>query len=119
MEELHWLSATELLAAYRAQTLSPVDVAEYLLGRIEALDAQVNAFCLIDPETTLTQARASEERWQNGEPMGALDGVPVAIKDLVLSKGWPTLRGSKTVARDQPWEYDAPAVARLREHGAV
>src|SRR5262249_9609907 len=75
--------------------------------------------CLIDPDTTLAQARASEERWQNGEPIGALDGVPVAIKDLVLSKGWPTLRGSKTVARDQPWDQDAPAVARLREHGAT
>ena len=119
MTDLHWLSATELLAAYRARTLSPVEVAEYVLGRIEALDAQVNAFCLIDPEATLAQAAASEERWQAGEPMGLLDGVPVAIKDLVLSKGWPTLRGSKTVARDQPWEHDAPSVARLREHGAV
>src|SRR5262245_49113326 len=97
MDELHWLSAEQLLAAYRAQDLSPVEVAEYLLGRIEALDAQTNAFCLIDPETTLSQARASEERWQNGEPMGLLDGVPVAVKDLVLSKGWPTLRGSRTV----------------------
>jgi aspartyl-tRNA(Asn)/glutamyl-tRNA(Gln) amidotransferase subunit A len=119
MDELHWLSAKELLAAYRAQTLSPVEVAEYLLGRVEALDAQTNAFCLIDPEPTLAQARASEERWQNGEPIGLLDGVPVAVKDLVLSKGWPTLRGSKTVARDQAWDQDAPSIARLREHGAV
>lgn len=119
MDDLHWLSATELLAAYKSQTLSPVEVTEYLLGRIEALDAQTNAFCLIDADTTLAQARASEERWQNGEPMGMLDGVPVAVKDLVLSKGWPTLRGSKTVARDQAWDQDAPSVARLREHGAV
>ncbi|MBI1211564.1 MAG: amidase [Alphaproteobacteria bacterium] len=119
MDDLHWLSATELLAAYKTQTLSPVEVTEYLLGRIEALDAQTNAFCLIDADTTLAQARASEERWLNGEPCGALDGVPVAVKDLVLSKGWPTLRGSKTVARDQAWDVDAPSVARLREHGAV
>jgi len=119
MNELHWLSAKELLAAYRTHALSPVEVAEYLLGRIEALDAQVNAFCLVDPEATMAQATASEERWQSGEPTGLLDGVPVAIKDLVLSKGWPTLRGSKTVARDQPWEHDAPSVARLREHNAV
>ena len=119
MDELHWLSATELLAAYNSHALSPVEVAEYLLGRIEALDAKINAFCLIDPETTLAQAAASEQRWQEREPLGALDGVPVAIKDLVLSKGWPTLRGSKTVSRDQPWDHDAPSVARLREHGAV
>ncbi len=119
MTDLHWMTATQLIAAYRTKDLSPVEVAEYLLGRIEALDARINAMCLIDAETTLAQARASEERWMNGEPQGLLDGVPVAIKDLVLSKGWPTLRGSKTVDRNQPWEHDAPSVARLREHGAV
>jgi aspartyl-tRNA(Asn)/glutamyl-tRNA(Gln) amidotransferase subunit A len=119
MTDLHWMTATQLVAAYRDKELSPVEVAEYLLGRIEALDARINAMCLIDAETTLAQAQASEERWMNGTPQGLLDGVPVAIKDLVLSKGWPTLRGSKTVDRNQPWDHDAPSVARLREHGAV
>ena len=51
--------------------------------------------------------------------MGPLDGVPTSIKDLVLTKGWPTLRGSHTVDPDQPWDVDAPATARLREAGAV
>lgn len=119
MTDLHWMSATQLVAAYREKDLSPVEVAEYLLGRIEALDARINAICFLDHETTLAQARASEERWMNGEPQGLLDGVPVAIKDLVLSKGWPTLRGSKTVDPKQEWNDDAPSVARLREHGAV
>jgi aspartyl-tRNA(Asn)/glutamyl-tRNA(Gln) amidotransferase subunit A len=119
MTDLHWMTATQLIAAYRTKDVSPVEVAEYLLGRIEALDAGINAMCLIDAETTLAQARASEDRWMNGEPQGLLDGVPVAIKDLVLAKGWPTLRGSKTVDPNQPWEHDAPSVARLREHGAV
>ena len=54
-----------------------------------------------------------------GSRSGLLDGVPVAIKDIVLTKGWPTLRGSKTVDPKGPWNDDAPAVARLREHGAV
>lgn len=119
MNDIHWLTATELVAAYRSKELSPVEVSEYLLGRIEALDAGINAFCLVDPEATLQQARASEDRWFNGEPQGLLDGVPVAIKDLVVSKGWPTMRGSKTVDPNQPAEHDAPSVARLREHGAV
>lgn len=119
MTDLHWMTATQLIAAYRTKTLSPVEVAEFLLGRIEALDARVNAMCLIDPATTLAQAQASEERWLSGEPQGLLDGVPVAIKDLVVSKGWPTMRGSNTVDRNQPAEHDAPSVARLREHGAV
>ena len=54
-----------------------------------------------------------------GRATGPLDGVPVLIKDLLLVKGWPTLRGSKTVDRDQAWDQDAPSVARLREAGAV
>src|SRR5262249_8687784 len=105
MTDLHWMTATQLISAYRTKDLSPVEVAEYLLGRIEALDAKINAICFIDQETTLAQARASEERWMNGEPQGLLEGVPVAIKDLVLSKGWPTLRGSKTVDAKQPWDH--------------
>ncbi|MGZ4708027.1 MAG: amidase family protein, partial [Acidimicrobiales bacterium] len=60
-----------------------------------------------------------EARWMRGEPKGLLDGVPVSIKDLLLTKGWPTLRGSKTVDAKGPWNDDAPAAARLREHGAV
>jgi aspartyl-tRNA(Asn)/glutamyl-tRNA(Gln) amidotransferase subunit A len=119
MSDIHWMTATQLVASYRNKDLSPVEVAEYLLGRIEALDAEINAMCLIDAETTLAQARASEDRWMVGEPQGLLDGVPVAIKDLVVSKGWPTMRGSKTVDPKQPAEHDAPSVARLREHGAV
>lgn len=118
-DDLHWMTANQLVAAYRSKDLSPVEVAEYLLGRIEALDSKINAMCLVDPETTLGQARAAEERWMSGEPQGLLDGVPVAIKDLVVSKGWPTMRGSKTVDPKQPCEHDAPSVARLREHGAV
>jgi aspartyl-tRNA(Asn)/glutamyl-tRNA(Gln) amidotransferase subunit A len=119
MTDIHWLSAGQLVAAYRARELSPVEVTEYLLGRIEALDSQTNAICFLDPQTTLAQAQASEDRWMRGEPQGLLDGVPVAIKDLVVSKGWPTMRGSNTVDPNQPMEHDAPSVARLRENGAV
>ncbi|MCA3574270.1 MAG: amidase, partial [Aestuariivirga sp.] len=71
------------------------------------------------PEEALAAARASEKRWLKGEPQGPVDGVPTLIKDLLLVRGWPTLRGSCTIARDQPWEHDAPSVARLRECGAV
>jgi aspartyl-tRNA(Asn)/glutamyl-tRNA(Gln) amidotransferase subunit A len=51
--------------------------------------------------------------------MGSLDGVPTSIKDLILTRGWPTRRGSHTVDPDQPWDVDAPATARLRDAGAV
>ncbi len=111
-------SATELLDAYRKHELSPVEVMRAVLARIEALNAVLNAFNLVS-DRALDDAKASEARWMAGQPKGLLDGVPVSIKDLLLTKGWPTLRGSKTIDPKGPWNDDAPAVARLREHGAV
>jgi aspartyl-tRNA(Asn)/glutamyl-tRNA(Gln) amidotransferase subunit A len=112
------LSATELVELYRMHAASPVEVARAVLGRIEKLNPELNAFCLIS-ETVLQEAAASEARWLRGEPRGLLDGVPVSIKDLLLTRNWPTLRGSKTADPKGPWNDDAPCVARLREHGAL
>ncbi len=113
------LTATQLLARFRDRTLSPVDATSACLARIREADPALRAFCWIDEEPALASARASEQRWQRGAPCGPLDGVPVAIKDLILTRGMPTLRGSRTVDASQPWEVDAPVVARLREAGAV
>jgi aspartyl-tRNA(Asn)/glutamyl-tRNA(Gln) amidotransferase subunit A len=116
--ELHNLTATALLEGYRARTLSPVEVAQAVLARIDKLNPRFNAFNLVS-ERLLEDAKASEARWAAGQPQGLLDGVPVSIKDLILTKGWPTLRGSKTIDPRGPWNDDAPATARLREHGAL
>jgi aspartyl-tRNA(Asn)/glutamyl-tRNA(Gln) amidotransferase subunit A len=113
------LTATELVAAYRAGELSPVEATQDVLHRIDQVDRQVRAFCLVDPDRALQAAKASEQRWQQGLPQGLVDGVPISIKDVYLTQGWPTLRGSKVVSPEQEWAVDAPAVARLREHGAV
>src|SRR5205085_4202363 len=118
-DELNWLSAAELGKGYRKKKLSPVDVAKACLKQIAKLEPKLNAMCLVDEEAALKQAKASEKRWAKGKPLGPLDGVPVLIKDLLLVKGWPTLRGSKTIDRNQNWNQDAPSVARLREAGAV
>jgi aspartyl-tRNA(Asn)/glutamyl-tRNA(Gln) amidotransferase subunit A len=112
------LSAVDLLDGYRTKRISPVEVARAALQHIEALNPVLNAFCFVAPDA-LAMAEASEARWMSGEPMGPLDGVPVSIKDILLTRGWPTLRGSKTVDPAGPWTDDAPAVARLRESGAV
>jgi len=115
------LTATELLQGYRAGQFSVVDVTQAFLDRIERFNPSLNAFCLIDAEAALSSAQRSDARWQAhrqlGSPVGSLEGVPVAIKDLILTRGWPTLRGSRTVAADQDWSVDAPVVARLREAG--
>ena len=113
------LSAVDLLDLYRSRRASPVEVVRAVLQRIETVDPVLNAFCFLAPDEALSMAAASEARWMKGEPMGPLDGVPVSIKDILLTKGWPTLRGSKTVDPAGPWNDDAPAVARLRESGAV
>jgi len=113
------LSATELLARYRARTVSPVEATAAVLARIERLNPILRAYSLVDADAALAAARASEARWQRGTPCGPLDGVPTSIKDLILTRGWPTLRGSRTVDPAQAWDVDAPVTARLREAGAV
>ena len=118
-DDVALFSAAELIAAYRDGSLSPVEATEAALARIEAHDGKYNAFRMVDAESALAAARESEERWRIKAPRGRVDGVPTSIKDILLTKGWSTPRGSKTTDLDQPWEEDAPCVARLREHGAV
>ena len=122
-QDLTQTPAHELLALYRSGQASPVEVTRAVLQRIERVNPQINAFCLVDEKVAMASARASEARWlahrQNGTPVGVLDGVPTSIKDLILTQGWPTLRGSRTIDPNQPWDVDAPATARLREAGAV
>ena len=112
-------TASELLDLYRRGQASPVDATRAVLARIERLNPRLNAYCLVAPDAALAAARAAEARWRAGTPCGPLDGVPASIKDLVLTRGWPTRRGSRTVDPDQAWDIDAPAAARLREAGAV
>lgn len=112
-------TATELLALYRSGQASPLEATQAALSRIARVQPALNAFVMVGHEEALAAARASTGRWQRGAPCGALDGVPVSIKDLVLTRGWPTLRGSHTVDAAQAWDIDAPATARLREAGAV
>ncbi|HTV18617.1 MAG TPA: amidase [Polyangiaceae bacterium] len=118
-DELHRWTASELVLAYRRRKLSPVEVTRAVLDRISRREPELNAFVVLDPEAALADARASEARWSASKPAGLVDGVPVSVKDLLLARGWPTRCGSLTVSSDGPWEIDAPAVARLREHGAV
>jgi aspartyl-tRNA(Asn)/glutamyl-tRNA(Gln) amidotransferase subunit A len=119
MSDVALLPATELLKMYRRRELSPVEATEATLRRIEAYNPRVNAYVLVDAERALVRARESEERYLTGMPRGRLDGVPASIKDLILTRRWPSLRGSRTIDPHQEWNEDAPVAARLREHGAV
>ena len=123
MSDLTQCTAEQLLALYRSGAASPVEVTQQVLQRIARLNPVLNAFCLVDEQAALASARVSEQRWQShrqqGTAVGALEGIPTSIKDLILTQGWPTLRGSRTVNPQQNWDVDAPVTARLREAGAV
>jgi aspartyl-tRNA(Asn)/glutamyl-tRNA(Gln) amidotransferase subunit A len=119
VQDVTRLSATELLGLYRRKELSPVEATRGVLAEIDARNPAINAYCLVRGDEAMAAARASERRWRAGEPAGLLDGVPTSVKDLLLTSGWPTLRGSRTIDDAGPWTVDAPAVARLREHGAL
>ena len=119
MSDVAFMSAAQLAAAFGARTLSPVEAARAILARIDRVNPSVNAFCHVAHEYALAEAQASEARWAKGAPLSAIDGVPAGIKDLILTNGMPTLRGSKTVGTGGPWLDDAPATARLKEAGAV
>src|SRR5690242_12905630 len=116
--DIAFASALDLVELYRTKALSPVEATEALLARAEALQPKLNAFCIIDRDGAVAAARSAEHRWRDGEPLGPLDGVPVTIKDLVLMRGFPTRRGSRMLD-PMPDTADGPAVARLREAGAV
>ncbi|WP_367716566.1 amidase [Nitratireductor sp. GISD-1A_MAKvit] len=117
--KLHTLSVKELGAGFAAGSFSPVDVLESTLDAAARVNPHINAFCHIDTDGALQQAEAAARRWERGAQLRPLDGIPVSVKDLILTRGMPTLRGSRTTNPDQPWDEDAPAVARLRAAGAV
>src|SRR4029077_17828553 len=89
-----------------------------VLARTEKVNPQINAFTRVDASEALKAARASARRWKKGEPLSALDGVPVSIKELVGVRGGPASMGRKLTDK-APADADAPAVARLREAGAI
>lgn len=117
--DLCFMTIAQLTALFTKKTVSPIEVCEAVLSKIEADNPTYNAMSFVDPEGALDSARASELRWQRGVPLGPLDGIPTTVKDLVLTKGWPTLRGSRTVDPKGPWEEDAPSVDKLRRAGTV
>ncbi|UCH72732.1 MAG: amidase [Rhodospirillales bacterium] len=117
--EIAYLSVADLTARYRDRSLSPREALAAVLERIDAFNEAVNAFAFVDRSGAMAAAEASEARWLNSAPLGPLDGVPATVKDIVPVKGWTTTYGSDVLADTAPAIEDAPAVARLREAGAV
>ncbi len=113
------MDIASLGAAYARGVHDPVSIVQALMADIAADARGIHAFCHLDADAALAQARAASHRWQQGRALGPLDGVPVSIKDLIAVEGWPTRRGSLSGADDAPAAQDAPLVAHLRAAGAV
>jgi aspartyl-tRNA(Asn)/glutamyl-tRNA(Gln) amidotransferase subunit A len=111
------LDAEELLQHFAAKSLTPLEALQSVTERIARQNPEINAFVVMNPEA-LDAARESTLRWQAGSPKGALDGVPVTVKDLIDVAGLPTRRGSK-LTDPSPALSDAPLVTALRQAGAV
>jgi len=115
---LYGLAATEMVAAYRARSLSPVEVAQSVLAQVDRWEPYLHALFLLRPERLLEDARASEKRWASGAPLGPIDGVPVTLKDNIATQGDPTPLGTRATPLT-PAGADAPPAARIRESGGL
>lgn len=118
MTDLLDLTIKDLIAGYRAKTLSPHEYWLAVEARIEAFEPHVAALYAYDPQSAREQAKASTERWLRDEPLGPLDGIPVSLKELIATKGQPVPLGTAAVEL-LPAEEDAPIAARMKEDGAV
>jgi aspartyl-tRNA(Asn)/glutamyl-tRNA(Gln) amidotransferase subunit A len=114
----HELGAVDAARAIRRRELSPVDLVDALLARIDALDARVQAWVLVDREGARAAARQAADEATRGTLHGPLHGVPFGAKDIFYSAGLPTEGGSKVMAGFVP-SHDAAAVARLKAAGAI
>src|SRR5438128_2903918 len=111
-------SARELSQLVAAGTISAEQLSRACLDAIRRHDPRIRAFLHVDDESVLSQARAIDAKRSKGERLGALAGIPVALKDILCTAGQPTTCGSKILKPFIP-PYDAHVIARLREADAV
>ncbi len=114
--DLHNHSVTDLAALLRARKVSAVEAAQHFLSRIQS-HTNLGAFLSVDEDATLAQARAADARLAAGTA-GALEGVPLAHKDIFVTRDWPSTAGSKMLSGYRS-PFDATVVSRLKDAGAV
>ena len=111
-------TAAQLLALQSQNKASAVEIAEAFLANLKATEPKVKAFLHVDEADVRAQAAAVDAKRAKGEPLGRLAGIPVAVKDVLCTKGTPTTCGSKILAGFVP-PYDADSVERLRHADAI
>ena len=116
--DLHYLSAADAGREIAARRLSPVELTQAYLDRIEAVDPKINSYITVTADHAMERARQAETEIAAGQHRGPLHGVPIALKDLYDTAGIPTTGGSKILAENVPDE-DCPVAANLADAGAV
>ena len=118
MTPMHYQSIREVSARLRAASLSPVELTEHMLGRIEEIDGRLRSYATVMAEHARAQAAEAEREIAKGDFRGPLHGVPLAVKDLCFTEGVATMGGT-AVLRDHVPSFDSTVVERLAAAGAV
>ena len=118
MNDVHYVSLTELCGRLKSGELSAKKVTQSMLERIDALDASLKSYVMVLPDQALATAERLDQERSDGKPLGALHGVPIALKDLLYTRGIATASGTK-VMRDHIPDEDATVVTRLKQAGAI
>ncbi|HET57527.1 MAG TPA: Asp-tRNA(Asn)/Glu-tRNA(Gln) amidotransferase subunit GatA, partial [Deltaproteobacteria bacterium] len=116
--ESHYLTVHELEELLREGETTSLEITEAMFRRIDAVEEHVHSYINLMKETALEAAEASDQRRRDGDALGPMDGIPIAVKDLLCTTGTPTTCGSRFLEHFVP-PYDATAVAKLRAAGAV
>ncbi len=115
---LHYASLMDVARLIQSGEISPVELTQLMLDRIEAVDGRLHSYATLMAEHALETARATDRKIGSGAYRGPLHGIPVAVKDLCYTKGVRTMGGLGVLADFVP-EYDATAVAKLEQAGAI
>ncbi|MBF0101098.1 MAG: amidase [Desulfobacterales bacterium] len=113
-----WVDVNTIAKAYRAKEITPIEIAEHVIQRIRQHNPKLSIFIRWNEEDILAQAKASANRFLNGQPIGLLDGIPIAVKDEIDQEGYPTTVGTSFLG-NQSAKQDGTSVARLRKSGAI
>lgn len=117
-DHIAYYGIAALSSAFANREATSVEATQAALGRLRLVNPKINAFSQLDEQRALSLAEAADRRWQSGNPLGPLDGIPFSVKDTLVAEGFATRRGSR-ITSDQPAQASSPAVARVLEAGGV
>ena len=118
-QDLWKYSILEILKGYKEKKFSPLEVANEIVRKIERDNQKLNAYVFFDEEIIIKQATISQNKYEKNKIRGILEGVPISIKDLIVTDDMPTKRGTLTSSLSSKSDFDAPVVKKLKEQGAI